>query len=863
MKMKNRVNLRSVWTIVVSVAILSTTAAHAAAVIYEPFAQAATANLNGVTASSTGLSPSTWVATANAWAIVNNSLFWGTLESSGRKIQEANSAAASQVSVTIPAGTLSSLPMADGAELWFSVLLTTAGDISTNPDFGFAIGSGLIGTANNIPLASGQAIGFTVKNGNLHASHWSTTLLTRSVTGKGVTGSTTYLVVGKITWGATSDKIDIYLPNSSLALGTVQNTVTSTANLTQSGFNKITIGRKAGSSNPWQIDEIRFGATSDDVLPVGTSAPALLSITDNMAGGPIGEDVAEVTYTLTFDKNMDFTTITAADFANVGTAEATVGTIAQVSPAVITVKLLPTSTGTLQLQIPTTAVIKSLAQVDLDVDPALLDDTTITINSGVTPPGTPTSNRWWDGTDTSGATDGASGGGTATWDTTTTRWDRGAAFESPVAWDNAVSLSAILGGTAGTVTLGEPISLKNLTFSNTAGTYIITGSTLNFTAGTITAPNPPNASTVGARIESNIIGAPAINLYSLAGNEQFSLRPAASCSMSIGAITGNGGTGSAALNLEGGALSTGTIASSTGPKVLVTSGSWTLNGNSSAYAHAISGGTLTLNANLKADNRDVLLSGGVLNYNVAGAVSATVATTTSGDLGFRITGGSIDQTSGAAINTSASTQSMTWNSWTFIGTNGDASNLHLGSGTVFLKSTPTSVSVTHSAATLIVGGVIQNDSTTGRSLTKAGAGTLELRGTSTYTGATTVNAGTLKLGANNVIPNASNVSIGTATLDANTRMDTAGTLNVTGAAVINLGSGAALTFANSSAITWNGASLNITGTLGATSLCFGAGGLSEAQLAKISVNGSGLGTYTLDASGYLMPQAAGTLIQFF
>jgi len=52
-------------------------------------------------------------------------------------------------------------------------------------------------------------------------------------------------------------------------------------------------------------------------------------------------------------------------------------------------------------------------------------------------------------------------------------------------------------------------------------------------------------------------------------------------------------------------------------------------------------------------------------------------------------------------------------------------------------------------------------------------------------------------------------------------------------------------------------------TLGATSLCFGAGGLSAGQLAKISVNGSGLGTYILDTNGYLVARPAGTLISFF
>jgi hypothetical protein len=87
-------------------------------------------------------------------------------------------------------------------------------------------------------------------------------------------------------------------------------------------------------------------------------------------------------------------------------------------------------------------------------------------------------------------------------------------------------------------------------------------------------------------------------------------------------------------------------------------------------------------------------------------------------------------------------------------------------------------------------------------------------------------------------------------------------LDVTGSAVINLGTGAALAFADSKAVDWTGGTLDITGTLGATSLRFGdsaddlTSGLGG-QLAKISVNGSGLGTYILDANGYLIPGGGG------
>jgi autotransporter-associated beta strand protein len=140
------------------------------------------------------------------------------------------------------------------------------------------------------------------------------------------------------------------------------------------------------------------------------------------------------------------------------------------------------------------------------------------------------------------------------------------------------------------------------------------------------------------------------------------------------------------------------------------------------------------------------------------------------------------------------------------------------------------------------------------SLTKTGAGTQILASTNTYTGNTTISGGTLALGANNALP-ATPVSIGTATLDAATFDDTVGTLDAAGSAVINLGAGANLVFADSSGIDWTGGTLNITGTfVSGSSLKFGSsmGGLLPGQLALISVNGAGAGTYTLDTNGFLV-----------
>jgi len=326
-------------------------------------------------------------------------------------------------------------------------------------------------------------------------------------------------------------------------------------------------------------------------------------------------------------------------------------------------------------------------------------------------------------------------GGTGPWNTTDTKWttDGGA---SNIAWSNSGQDSinvdnATFGGTAGTVTLGEAISLKNLTI-NTAS-YIITGSTLNFTAGNI---NLAAAST----IRSAITGSPAMTDGGASGSYTY-LNPT-SGNMTLGVVTR---AVDKHLYLQGSGTSSNSLASiakgHANAKLYVQSGNWTFGGNVYAGEFYMSGGSLVLNGQLSCDYRTIDLSGGTLHYNNPGAIRDNAAS--ADNLDFRITGGSIDQTSGAAITTSTTNPQMRWNgNWTFIGSNGENSNLYMGIGAIFLNATR-QVTVQNAATTLAVGGVISG-ATFG--LTKAGDGTLELRGNCTYTGATTISAGTLQIG---------------------------------------------------------------------------------------------------------------------
>jgi hypothetical protein len=169
---------------------------------------------------------------------------------------------------------------------------------------------------------------------------------------------------------------------------------------------------------------------------------------DDVFGGPINEDhpYYPITYTLTFDRDMDDTTVEASDFENGGTATIAVGMVTETSDGVFDVLVTPSGSGTLILQITNNAVLKEAGGASLDTSSAIADDTTITIIAG-SPPLTTIS---------------GTAGGTDSWNTSG-NWDNGVPYGNQSAAVTAGLLVQVGGASrpyAGDLTFGAGSTLR-------------------------------------------------------------------------------------------------------------------------------------------------------------------------------------------------------------------------------------------------------------------------------------------------------------------------------------------------------------------------------------------------------------------
>ncbi|MFM8213142.1 MAG: Ig-like domain-containing protein, partial [Pirellula sp.] len=161
------------------------------------------------------------------------------------------------------------------------------------------------------------------------------------------------------------------------------------ATTTEASNNRLISIVDTGASTPTSATQLATAGANYvfrgvDVFSDNTP-PSVTSIDD----GDIDNEVAvgdTLTYTITFNEDIDASTVSAADFDNAGTASISVGAVTALSPKVFSLTVTPSTTGSIILRIPTGAVIKDLAGNSLVVP--VLDDTTVTVIEGAdtTPP---------------------------------------------------------------------------------------------------------------------------------------------------------------------------------------------------------------------------------------------------------------------------------------------------------------------------------------------------------------------------------------------------------------------------------------------------------------------------------------------
>jgi hypothetical protein len=112
-----------------------------------------------------------------------------------------------------------------------------------------------------------------------------------------------------------------------------------------------------------------------------TTPPIVTSIDDGDVDNSVSLNTI-MTYTVVFDEDIDAATVTAADFANAGTATITIGSIMETSLGVFSVQVTPTTAGTVILHIPAGAVINDLTGNPLNTP--VSDNDTVTVLPNMT-----------------------------------------------------------------------------------------------------------------------------------------------------------------------------------------------------------------------------------------------------------------------------------------------------------------------------------------------------------------------------------------------------------------------------------------------------------------------------------------------
>jgi filamentous hemagglutinin family protein len=441
----------------------------------------------------------------------------------------------------------------------------------------------------------------------------------------------------------------------------------------------------------------------------------------------------------------------------------------------------------------------------------------------------------------------------------------------------AVSLTgnAGVGGGSGIWTSGTVgISGTSVTMNGTGGTtngagaYLNVGTTVTATTGdvSITGRKPSSNSTAAINFAGTINGVASKNINLTGG------------------LTGAGSiaTNGAAVNLNNtlSATDTSTVVISGAGSVRNQTGLQTLNGtNTYTGATFVSAGTLSLGAGAYSSSGYDVLSGAVLNFNIAsGANTAgatlnnttftgagTITKTGTGTLSWGTGAATFNMSAGGLIDVQAGTFIGGSNANEFWTNNQSSLNVaagatfdtaeaavHVdaltGAGTVKAGSSGwansgLTVGVNNTASgPAIFSGVIQNGGAGANQFIKTGTGTQILTGTNTYTGTTTITGGTLQVGNGGTVGTLGTGAVSVAA-GSNLNFYRSNTLTssnaISGAGNINF-SGTGVQGQSDYALSGNNSSFSGNITVSASRL--GVTGANQVGTAAITVN-SGAGLY--------------------
>jgi len=238
---------------------------------------------------------------------------------------------------------------------------------------------------------------------------------------------------------------------------------------------------------------------------------------------------------------------------------------------------------------------------------------------------------------------------------------------------------------------------------------------------------------------------------------------------------------------------------------------------------------------------------GALNKNGTGTLTLSGANTYSG--GSIINSGTVIISSNGNLGAAASSATINAATLEIAASFASTRNFILGSATSTVQVDPT--------LALTANGIFSGTGT----FNKTGTGTLVLGGVNTYTGATNVNAGTLRNGIANVIPDTSAVTVaGAATYDLNSFSETIGSL--AGGGTVTTGAAGALTLTaggDNTSTLFSGVLQNGSGTVAFTKSGTGTLTLTGANTYSGLTTVSG-GILLIQSSAALGTTAGGTSV---